>query len=380
MRILIASDVTRFKEAGTAGVVLNHAAELRNRGHEIECVFLDDVLSEREQTGRFAALRFSWRIAKRIQRQPEKYDVANLHGPSGCIYGLRRGLGLLAKTPPFVFTIQGIVERYAHAMRREQRKGRAWHFGLKNRLWHRLYHQTMFSIAIRTADYGIASNREAWTYSELSHDRDPGRIFYVPNGVEKSFFLKREYDDQVPMRLLFVGTWLDRKGVYYLAEALRMIVQRGLQVQLTVAGSIATEAEVMKSFSPEIREHVRVLPFVTRQEMPSLYREHHIFLFPSLMEGMPLSLLEAMATGMPVVSTYNSGMADVVEDHFNGIAIADADSAALAEGVEELYRSAALRKQLGEEAARTMSRYTWECVATQIEKVLALAVRDAVKT
>jgi glycosyltransferase involved in cell wall biosynthesis len=338
------------------------------------------VLNERERKGRFAALRFSSRIARRIRQEHEEYDVVNLHGASGCVYGLRRKLGSTAKTPPFVFTIQGIVERYAHVMRREQRKGRAWHFSLKNRLWHRLYHQTMFSIAIRTADYGIASNREAWTYSELVHDREPGRTFYVPNGVENAFFVERDYEDRVPTRLLFVGTWLDRKGVCYLADALRIIVQKGQRVQLTVAGSISSEEEVMKWFSPEVRGFVRVMPFITRPDMPGLYAEHHIFVFPSLMEGMPLSLLEAMATGMPAVSTYNSGMADVVEDHFNGIAIADSDAGALAEGVEELCRSVALRKQLGEEAARTMRRYSWERVTEQVEKVLEMAVQGAAKT
>lgn len=380
MRILIASDVTRVKEAGTAGVVLNHAAELRKRGHEVECLFLDDVLDERERKGRLAALRFSFRIAKHIRREHEKYDVVNLHGASGCVYGLRCKLGSSAGTPPFVFTIQGIVERYTHVMRREQRKGRAWHFGLTNRLWHRLYHQTMFSIAIRTADYGIASNREAWTYPELVHDRDPGRTFYVPNGVEENFFVERQYEDRIPTRLLFVGTWLDRKGVYYLVDALRILIQKGQRVQLTVAGSISSKDEVMKSFPPEIRGYVRVLPFATRQEMPALYAEHDIFVFPSLMEGMPLSLLEAMATGMPIVSTYNSGMADVVEDHFNGLAIPDADAQALVEAVEELCGSVVLRKLFGEEAARTMRRYTWERVTQQVEKVLSLAVRDAAKS
>jgi len=379
VRILIASNVAQLKEGGTAGVVLNHAAQLRKRGHEVDCLFLDDVLNERERQGRFAALRFSFRIARRIRRDAGKYDVVNLHGPSGCVYGLQRKLGSSAETPPFVFTIQGIVERYAHVMRREQRKGRAWHFGLKNRLWHRFYHQTMFSIAIRTADYGIASNREAWTYPELVYDRDPGRIHYVPNGVEEAFFIARRYEDRSPVRLLFVGTWLDRKGVYYLVDALRILMQNGRSVRLTVAGSLVSEAEVMKSFPLGVQSNVCVLPFVTREQIPELYAGHDIFVFPSLMEGMPLSLLEAMATGMPVVSTYNSGMADVIEDRFNGLAVADADAQALADAIEKLCGSAALRKQLGEEAARTMRRYTWQCVTRQVEKVLSMSVQNVAK-
>ena len=375
----MASDVPRLREAGTAGVVLNHAAELRKRGHEVDCLFLDDLLDQNERRSRFAALVFAFRIARRIFDHPNKYDVVNLHGPSGCVYGVRRKLRPSVGTPPYVFTIQGIIERHAHAMRREQRKGRAWHFAWKNRIWFRVYHQTMFTVAIRTADYGIASNREAWTYPELVHDRDPGRIWYIPNGVEEAFFLKHCYEGAAPARLLFVGTWLDRKGVYYLVEAFQILLQRGAAVELTVAGSLASEAEVKNCFAPEARSRVRVLPMVTRDAMPAIYASHDVFVFPSLMEGMPLSLLEAMAEGMPVVSTYNSGMADVVEDRVNALAVADADAEEIADAVQELCASPELRRELGEEAARTMRRYTWEAVAPKVEKMLVLAVRGAKK-
>jgi glycosyltransferase involved in cell wall biosynthesis len=141
-----------------------------------------------------------------------------------------------------------------------------------------------------------------------------------------------------------------------------------------------SEAEVMKLFPPGVQSNVCVLPFVTREQIPELYARHDIFVFPSLMEGMPLSLLEAMASGMPVVSTYNSGMADVIEDRFNGLAVADADAQALADAIEKLCGSAALRKQLGEEAARTMRRYTWEYVTRQVEKVLSMSVRNVAKS
>jgi glycosyltransferase involved in cell wall biosynthesis len=380
MKILIATDVPRQKEAGTAGVVLNNASELRKRGHEVDCWFLDDVRNQKERLGHFASLVFAFRVARRILRDRKKYDVVNLHGYSGCVYGVWRKITKSKDSPPYVFTIQGIVERYAHVMRREHRKGRAWHFGWKNRAWHRFYHQNLFTVAIRTADYGAASNREAWTYPELVHDRDPGRIWYVPNGVEEQFFIKRRYEVTTPLRLLFVGTWLDRKGIYYLVDALQILVKKGEAVQLTVAGCLSSEIEVKPFFAPEVQKCVQVLPFVEREKMPRLYAEHDIFVFPSLMEGMPLALLEAMAAGMPVVSTYNSGMADVLEDRFNGLAVADADAQGLADAVEELSNSAELRKQLGEEAARTMRRYTWERVTGQLEKVLFLAAtREAHK-
>jgi glycosyltransferase involved in cell wall biosynthesis len=373
MRILIATDVPRQREAGTAGVLFNHARELQKRGHDVECWFLEDMMDPDAWPKRFVTVRFAFLVARRIMKTPTKYDVVNLHGATGFLYGIWRKFRYKG-TPPYVFTMHGLIERYSYVMRREHRKGRAWNFSWKNRVWHRAYHQGIFSCAIRTADYGVSCNREGWTYPELVRDRDPNRLWYVPNGVEETFFQKREYSERAPVRLLYVGTWLDRKGIYYLADALRALILKGLPVELTVAGCGGSESAVRDFFAAEVRGHVRVVPFVKREDMPNVYAEHDIFVFASLMEGLPLSLLEAMAAGMPVVTTYNSGMADVVEDGFNGLTVLTADTDSLVEAIERLCSSVELRKQIGQEATRTMRRYTWEHVTGRLEKVLTLAV------
>lgn len=379
MRILIATDAPRQWEAGTAAVLLNDVRELRNRGHHVECWFREDILDKPVWLRRITSLLFAARVARRIRNSRKNYDVVDLHIPVGSVYGLWRRIFRPKGAPPYVFTMQGILERHSHAMRREQRKGKAWHFGWKNRLWYRLYHRTLFDCAIKTADYGVVSNREAWTYSELKHDREPGRIWYVPNGVENCFFLDREFENEKisPIRLLFVGTWLDRKGVHYLAEAFQELARRRTNVQLTVAGCLCTEGEVKRFFAPDVRCMVNVLPFVRRDEMPAVYGDHDIFVFPSLMEGMPLALLEAMAASMPVVTTETCGMADIVEDGFNGLLVPPANSERLVEAIEQLCDSVQLRRQLGKEAQQTMRRYTWERVTKKLEMVLSLAVQSA---
>ena len=271
-----------------------------------------------------------------------------------------------AGAPPYVMTMQGSEERYVRAMRLEARKGRAWNFSLKNRMWHRLYHQTMYDYSIKTADYGAVANREGWICAELKYKRAPGLIWYVPNGTEERFFVSREYPEKIALNLLFVGTWLDRKGVYYLADAFDLVAKKMPMVRLTVAGCSVSEAEVKELFAAEVRDRVNVIPFVTRDDMAAVYAAHDIFVFPSLVEGMPLTLLEAMATGMPVVTTNTCGMADVVEDGFNGLLVPAADAEKLAEGIERLCQSMDLRKRLGLAGQETMRRYTWERVTEQI--------------
>ena len=269
--------------------------------------------------------------------------------------------------------MQGSEERYVRAMKLENRKGRATNFNFKNRLWHRLYHQTMYDFSIRTADYGAVANREAWICAELKYHRDPGRIWYVPNATEDRFFSSRDFTDRPEVSLLYVGTWLDRKGVYYLADAFSQVVKKMPAIRLTVAGCTATPDEVKKYFATEVRNRISVIPFITREDIHAVYASHDVFVFPSLVEGMPLTLLEAMATGMPVITTNTCGMADIVEDGFNGLLVQSADAEKLATGIEQLCRSLELREQLGLEGQRTARRYTWERVTSRLEEILLIA-------
>jgi len=266
--------------------------------------------------------------------------------------------------------MQGSEEQFVRAMREEDRKGRASNFGWRNRAWHRVYHQTMYNYSIQTADLGVVANREGQIAAERKRDCELGRISFVPNGTEERFFSQREYPDKTSLRLLYVGTWLDRKGVFYLAEGFRLLVKRVPTVCLTIAGCVASENEVRMFFAPEVRDRVSVSPFVARSEMPALYAKNDIFVFPSLVEGMPLTLLEAMATAMPVVTTNVCGMADVVEDGVNGLFIPPADPESLAAAVERLCSSSQLRKRLGSSAQETMKQYTWDRVVNGLEEAL----------
>jgi glycosyltransferase involved in cell wall biosynthesis len=376
LRILIAIGVPRQQEAGAAAVVLNHARELVNRGHHVVCWFTEDVAAKRIGWRRFQDLQFAVRVARKILKDTEQFDVVNIHAPWGCAYGVWRKLARPAGAPPYVMTMQGSEERFVQTMRAEHRLGRATNFGLKNRLWHRLYHQTMYDLSIKTADYGAVANREGWTHSELNYRREPGRIWFVPNGTEERFFLKREFLDKLDLRLLYVGTWLDRKGVYYLADTFQILATKLPSVRLTIAGCLQPEEEIRKFFAAAIRDRLSVIPFVARDEMPALYAAHDVFVFPSLVEGMPLTLLEAMASAMPVVTTETSGMADVVEDGVNGLLVPPGNSERLAEAVEQVCLSDDLRKQLGLAGQATMRRYTWERVTQKLEKILSLAARN----
>jgi len=376
MRILIASGVRRVREAGAAGVVFYHAEGLQKLGHQVETWFFDDVLPKPKWPARFRELEFAAAISRRIRKESDRFDVVNLHAPWGCIYGISRAMFPSDKLPPYVFTMQGSEERYVLAMKLEEKKGRAKHFAWKNRAWHRLYHQTMYDFSISRADFGAVANREGWILAELKYGHVPGRVWYVPNGTDASVFRARNFDTGLARRLLYVGTWLDRKGIFYLAETFGMLAARLPELTLTVAGCMASEEIVKAAFREDARAKVAVIPRVSRSDMVTLYAEHDVFVFPSLVEGMPLTMLEAMATAMPVVTTNTCGMADVIEDGTNGLLVPPADSTELARVVEGICRDAELRREMGLAGQQSARRYTWDLIARQMERVLTLAVEE----
>ena len=357
-------------------MVYNTAESLQIRGHHVTCLFKEDLLPRPVAFPRFEALYFAKRLAGELHRRRTEFDVVNIHAPAGFVYGLRRQWSHNRGLPPYVMLLHGLEERRNHAMKREAEKGRAWYFRWKNRVWQRLYHMPLYRWSIISADQAVVINRETWSMLQLRYKREIGRVWYIPNGIEPQFFLPRDYPDGYAKRLLFAGTWIDHKGVYYLCEGFAAVAQRHPDVRLTIVGC-GTDAETVKhAFDAVLRDRVDVLPFVSRAEMPALYARHDIFVFPSLMEGLPIVLLEAMATGMPVVTTETCGMMDMVEDEYNGLLVKPADSAAFASAVERMITSVELRRQLGRTAQETMRRHTWERTAAQLEKVFKLAVAE----
>jgi glycosyltransferase involved in cell wall biosynthesis len=375
MDILMGSGVPKRREGGVAGVVYNLGRELEHLGHHVTYVFQEDLIEPGSVSPRFNELVFSLRLGRYITESRQKFSIVNLHAPTGFPYGLRRRWQRSAKCPPYVMTLHGLEERRVHVMSREAKKGRAWNYSLKNRLWHRFYHQPRFRWSIRTADGAHTCARDVWSTLQVKYNLDSDRVAYIPHGVDARFFIAREYHSSESVRLLYAGTWLDQRGIFYIRDALRNLAARLPGLTMTFAGCGVPPEEIQRFFGTELAGRIIVRPVVAAESMQELYAEHDVFLFPSLMEGLPLVLLEAMATGMPVITTETCGMPDVVENNYNGLLIPPANATAIEEGILRLAGSFELREKLGVAARETMKRYTWERAARQLE-ALYLHVLD----
>ena len=372
----MSAGVPRRHEGGVAAIVYNFGRELESRGHRVEYLFYEDLLSEAEMKGRFRDLRFSLRVARHIRKNRDRYSVVNLHAPIGFVYGLSRWIFRSSGYPPYVMTLHGLVERFVRVMAREDEKGKAWHFSLKNRLWYRIYHRPRFVLAIKTLDRAHCYSRDVWTMLQLKYNLDSDKVAYIPNGVEKRFFISRKKHDREPLRLLYAGTWLDQRGIFYLRDALNGLNKRFKDWTLTIVGAGFPAVELESFFGAGLREQIIILPIVPAKDMQHVYGEYDIFVFPSLMEGLPSVILESMAAGMAVITTETCGMADVVEDGFNGLLIPPANAEAIEDAILRLAQSPSLRQQLGQAAQESMKRLTWEKSAEKLEKVFEVSLRN----
>ncbi len=131
-------------------------------------------------------------------------------------------------------------------------------------------------------------------------------------------------------------------------------------VTLTVAGD-GPEAERLAELAGEYGVSVRFLGNVAHEELPELYRAHDAFVLPSRNEGMSDTVLEAMASGLPVIVTNVGDTAELVEG--NGIVVPVDDAGALREAIITFRDSCGLRDEMGRRSREVALGYSWEEVA-----------------
>ncbi len=205
------------------------------------------------------------------------------------------------------------------------------------------------------------------------------RFMVVPNGADRP----REEEERPEARrlraemrvgfarplLVAVGRLEEQKGHLVLLEAASRLRALGLDFVLAVAGQ--------GSLAGELAERARQLGLEERirwmgqlEEPGPLLLAADVFVLPSRWEGMPLTLLEAMARGRAVVASGVGGVPEVVVDGVNGLLVPPGDPEVLTQALGRLCRAPAERELLGEEAAETVrSTYTWERVVEGFEAV-----------
>ncbi len=190
------------------------------------------------------------------------------------------------------------------------------------------------------------------------------RLLKVPYGVDLTQFTPG-YASGRPFRILTVGAGL-RKGTPYLLQAVAGLGR--LDHELWVAGALPPDLAPVLRRAPAPFRHLGAL---SHRELAEVYRTASVFVLPSIEEGLSLALLEALASGLPVVATPNTGAEDVVTHGREGFLVPARDPGALRDALLALYEDEVLRRSMGEAALETARQWTWEAYGDRAVRAYA---------
>jgi glycosyltransferase involved in cell wall biosynthesis len=296
--------------------------------------------------GNSISLKFILLLIQELKKK--KYDIIHAHSH---LFFTTNVCALLRKvnSTPLIITTHGLI-------------------GQTVPVWLQwIFLRTVGKLTFQAADKIIS-----YTYHEkdmLVHlGIDSEKIAVIHNGIDINFFYP--IDNHMEFKtILWIGRYTPGKGVEYLIEAFHQFHQRYPEYTLLMVGRGPKKDEIARM----IQEHgldssIQLLDFIPNAELPNLYRKSSIFVLPSLEEGVPRTILEAMACGVPVVCTELPQLVDIVAG--SGILVPVRDSEALAEALIQIVTDPDRARELGENGReRVVADFSWDDTVNQTLKL-----------
>lgn len=197
---------------------------------------------------------------------------------------------------------------------------------------------------------------------------NPDKIAVVPYGIDSGVFKPKPFTASAgrPLRLIFVGSLVQRKGLSYLFEAMRRL--QGEPVELVLAGRGARDDALLAHFAD--------VPFrlawnVPREELVRELQAADVFVFPSLVESFAHVILEAMAIGLPVITTTNTAGPDLLEEGRTGFVGSIRDVDFMVEKIRWFLAHREAIPAMGRACQAAAAQRTWARFRSEIRQALA---------
>jgi glycosyltransferase involved in cell wall biosynthesis len=339
---------------GAELMMLDLATELRSRGHTVLPVGLTSGtgwLGSRFEAAGFHPVAFEIRspldfaAARQLTTilRDFRADVVHSHEFTMAIYGAAAARRAGAR---HVITMHGGLY-YAAALRR--RLAMRW--------------------AVRRSDALVGVSMATANELQRQLGVSAPRLQVIPNGIPQRIGARDRVRRELGIApgeplIVAVGNLYQVKGHAVLLDALAKL--RDLTGwRLAIAGRGEEEAPLRaRAAALGIAERIHLLGF--REDIPDILAAADVFAMPSLSEGLPLALVEAMSFGLPVVITRVGGIPEVVTDDVDALLVSPSDSDVLAHALRRLLDDPALRRRLGD-AARTRARRDYG-IATMVDR------------
>jgi glycosyltransferase involved in cell wall biosynthesis len=264
------------------------------------------------------SLRFPWVLSRWLARNAGRFDVLDIT-TGDCWPWARVGRPGAKHRHALITRSHGLEQVVSEQLRADARAGLA-RLSWKYPLYHGGFRLWEVRQSLLVSDQVVLLNPMDRDYARDRLGVPTERITLIPHGLPEPFraLAPPEPLTEGPLRLAFVGSWIQRKGREDVVAVARELHEQGIAFSLSLLGTGFGEAEVLEAFPTSVRERIRVVPRYRHAELPGLLREHEVLLFPSHAEGYGMALIEAMACGLAPLSTPVGVAPEVIREGRSG--------------------------------------------------------------
>lgn len=189
-------------------------------------------------------------------------------------------------------------------------------------------------------------------------------VIYNPLIIQE----QNNFVNQETINVLFMGLISKRKGAYDIVEVFKEIKDYPVAINMYGNGDVEELINIVKE--KHLEHVVKVNGWISGDKINKAYKAAHIYILPSYNEGLPMSILEAMSFGLPIISTNVGGIPDAVIDGSNGFLITPGDHKALAERLLQLSNDISLIKEMGQKSYDiAKAKFSVDLVIDSLEKL-----------
>jgi len=235
-------------------------------------------------------------------------------------------------------------------------------------------------ITLPLADFVISNTRAGKKILIEREKVNPKKIIVIPNGIDLQkippFLNKKERNKKIKEMFQvssfkfqvvgFVGYLTEQKGLEYLLEAFSQLREEDAFLLIIGDGPCFQKLKIK---AQELKIDKKALFLGYKKDVLNYLRLFDIFCLPSLWEGQPNVILEAMGCGLPIVATRVGGVQEMIKDKKNGILVPPANSKALFRAIELLLKNESLRRKMGQAALNSVKKYDIESMVSQYENL-----------
>ena len=236
---------------------------------------------------------------------------------------------------------------------------------LRTILLYPLWRLRLSNKGLRRAGKLMLINSEDSAFVQSRFNRKQSDLFLFKNGVY-SLPLPDKRNSAKPPVALFLGTWIERKGIHTLVTAAKLLHVQGIKLQWLLAGTRTSAELVLRDWPNELHNFLEIIPEFTRSDEKDILARVNIMVLPSYFEGQSLALLQAMEAAVCCIASDCCGQRDIIKNGVNGYLhpVGDADSLArrLAWAVNNPDESGAI----GLAARQSVKNRLWSQVSEEI--------------